>query len=200
MIAWYLDCKNQVKYTQKTLDRLFEEKLVKIDNTTKHETLYFMVYFFVCSLYERYRANLDKIFTYLSYDEIYDISLFFIRKNNLKTGVFKFLRTSVNNDSKINKLDTYSFAEIIEKCNRLDNRYTSHALSTIAPSLVQSNRLQDSAKVLDEAIKLVEEEVEDTNFKVAEGVEDLLLALQYCSITKSNRLNEAIETIHRGTF
>ena len=128
-IAWYLDCKNERTNVQKILDRLFGKELVSSGGSI-------MVKFFVYSLYDQYKNKMVEIFNHISNDDIYEISSFFFKNNNLKTGIEIFNRignekakVNIINDLNSNKLDTENslVAEFIEKCKTSSIGYRSKA-------------------------------------------------------------------------
>jgi hypothetical protein len=147
LIAWYLNCKNKMANAQKMLDRLFGKELVSSDlNVTD---------FFVYSLYDQYKDKMVKIFNHISNDHIDEISSFFFKNNNLKTGIEILNRignekakVNIINDLNSNKLDTENslVAEFIEKCKTSSIDYRSKALSSLAQSLAQSNKIDDAIK------------------------------------------------------
>jgi PPR repeat len=152
LIAWYLDCKDKkanAQKTLKTLDRLLGKALVNSDLKITR--------FFVYSLYDRYKEKMVKILNHISNEHIYEISSFFFKNNNIKVGleIFSYVRNKkakINNEINelnTNKLDTENLliTELIEKCNSLDRYYRSEALSSIAQSLAQSNKVDDAIKI-----------------------------------------------------
>ena len=75
-----------------------------------------------------------KIFNHISNDDIYEISSFFFKNNNLKTGIEIFnhignekAKVNIINDLNSNKLDTENslIAEFIEKCKTSSIGYRS---------------------------------------------------------------------------
>lgn len=169
---------------EKTLNRLFEKELGTIEDDD------IIVRFCICSLYDRFKYNIVKIFSHLSNDDIYKISLFFLENKNLKTGleIFNHLRyeKTETNDEIINELKTSELniehpliVEILEKCTSLNNSNGSEALSSIATLLAESKRFDEA-------------------FQVAHAIEDdddrlksLFLIAQL--LARSNELSGSIE-------
>ena len=114
LIAWYLDSKNNMTDTQRTLDRLIED----IDIINDSDSI---IYFCVYSLYKRYKDSTVRILNYLSNDDIYKISLFFFKNNNLEAGL------EILNHVRIDKAE-------INDSNGLQ-KYRSEALYSIAQFL-----------------------------------------------------------------
>jgi len=93
VIAWYLDYKNDIHASIKTLDTLFRKELVYVNNGY---IINHLVYF----LYPRYKDSIVKIFDYLPNDDIYIIcSLFIKNKNNLETvlEIFRYIKNKKEN-------------------------------------------------------------------------------------------------------
>jgi hypothetical protein len=166
LIAWCLDWKKNITDAEKTLNRLFEKVPVTIiDGIYRGKSNYAnIVRFCARCLYEGYKDNIVKIFKYLSNHDIYEISRYFIKNNNLKIGleVYNYVGGYKRSEALC------SIAQSLAQSNRLDEaikaakeiedyRYRSEALCSIAQSLAQSNRLDESAKVFDESIKAAKE-------------------------------------------
>ena len=191
LVAWLLNSKDKVKQAKKTLERLLEKELVPI---TKNKDIFT---FLIFSLYDCYKDTIVKIFDYLSDDNIYQIYLAFIEKRNGKIGleIFNYVK---NKNSKISALleslnknniivESPLLIDILERYATSLHSDSIKALSSIAQSLAESNRLDDASRLFDKAIAAAKEI--DDSFARSQALSSIAQ-----SLAQSNNIEEAIST------
>jgi lipopolysaccharide biosynthesis regulator YciM len=157
LIAWFLDCKKDRTSAKKTLDTLFKKELIHITNG--HIVIPLIYY-----LHGRYKLEISNIFDYLSNDDIYRVCSPFVKnRNKLKDAyeIFRYIKdkkSKINNlaaDISINEYDIEGsiITEFISMCDYLSDYLKPQALSSIAQSMAQSGKMDESAMLFDKALE-----------------------------------------------
>ena len=197
LIGWFLDNKNKIYHTKKTLDRLFKKDLV-FATKGKH-----IINFLVYSLYEHYKDNVVKIFDYLSDDDIYKICSLFIENKNDKIGleIFGFINdknTKIKDLIEVLNRNNFDIENdlikmIFQEYRNLLFEDRPIILASITAYLVKSNKIETSVNLFDELIQTAGEiDYHDLRLYNYIGIR-FSRSISLSSISQSGKTDKAIE-------